>query len=333
MNNNGITRKNMIKYLIKKNKTKNLGELYNEDMISKLINYYNNYSKKVIHNIISNILNKESFETEISTIKFIIDNIIEKTQHNTNKELLYIDTLLYIIDKLFLYGRINKATQRHIILMHLNDKLKEIPENNNYKCYDTFISYINFYIESFKKNSEIKGRENTPESATGNSNKTLQQTKSKVIPTISLKIKDIIKGNILKIDKKEIEKEYPGINKMIQTMIEKMMHNKSYKSKKNNTVNYIFQVLGFVNIVNIKYIILFENYYKIVLKMDIDHLSKLIEYIQIIKTNNINSNNILKINKVSQSKFIKEQNGKYVITISNKEYILKDKYVQAENNN
>ena len=154
--NKGISRKNMIQYLINTNKTRNLCKPYDIDMISELINNYNNYSKKVIHNIISNILNKESFEKEIDTIKIIIDNIIEGILINTDKELLYIDTIIFIIDKLFLYGRINKDdnNSRYIILHYMDNALLKIPVNKKYKCYDTILNYIGFYLESFKNNTK-----------------------------------------------------------------------------------------------------------------------------------------------------------------------------------
>jgi len=166
--NHGITRKNMIKRLINTNKIKNSGQEYDSRMIINLINNYNNYSKKVIHNIISNILNKEVIEDyEYNAIEDILDTIFKNIQNvdNDDKDLLYIDTILFIIDKLFLYGSIDNDNKNDIL-----DKIY-IQIKDMKGCFPGIISYINFYEESLKKNYENQITETIPKSETGNGNR------------------------------------------------------------------------------------------------------------------------------------------------------------------
>jgi len=372
-NNNqshGITRKNMIKSLINTNKIKNSGEEYDSRMIINLIDNYNNYSKKVIHNIISNILNKEIIEDyEYDVIENILNNIFENIKNidKPNKDLLYIDTILFIIDKLFLYGSIdNNNKNKNDILDKIYNEIKDLnKKESDYSCFSSIIGYITFYEESFNNISEIQGTKNNPEPATGNgnrngngngnehenengnengneeaslesdqSNSTINENEKKnqgmnnVNPTNNLKIADIKKNNILKIDKKYILDETN-----IKNYFRKILGYDNFNSERKGridekikkTKNFLFQVLGYTKIKNIMSIVLFENITKVLCLSDLKYIENKLPYIEIINIKNISKDNIFNISQHLDEKFITKNGNKNILTFESKPYNLNNK--------
>ena len=305
--NNGITRKNMIKNLISTNKTKNSGEGYDDEMIRKLIDNYNNYSKKVIHNIISNILNKEDIaDYEYDTINIILTTIFENINSNgkQDKYLLYIDTILFIIDKLYLYGSFHNNEYKNNIYLKILDEINNIKENNDYNFFSGIIAYTEFYEQSFQNNlNKTTGYINTSQSATGNNNE--------------LTIDDFIKGKIFKINK---DKSIYKNNNFIRKAVNKDNSNKII-SKLKSIPYFTVELLGLYyknNNINDIYFIFFENNLKIIVEYSIKQINtfiknKLIEE----ENNNISNNNIFNMNKfkksIAKTKELENKNGDLLI--------------------
>ena len=117
---------------------------------------YTPYKKNVIQNIIFNILKKEiinDFET------FLLLGIINKITTRTNITLAHVDTLIYMLDKLFLYKfpndkKSNGANNRGLNISK-SDTLPDI--YNRYVVYKKLselvdVKYLNFntYFELYK---------------------------------------------------------------------------------------------------------------------------------------------------------------------------------------
>jgi hypothetical protein len=127
-----------------------------------------------------------------------------------------------------------------------------------------------------------------------------------------------------------MKEKYPQIDDTMNEYIRKIDEQRRFNGKKpkKNTLNYLFQVLGYYEKDGKKSVILFENYYKIIFELNIDTLKDLIPYIHIHKSNNINEKNVLNINRLPNEfkKIIKEENGKYIITSNNENYNLKNNF-------
>lgn len=148
----------------------NLVELTKES--NKLLGYYEKYTpykKRVIHNFLSNILHKKILsEDDYTLLKSHVDKLLENIKIKNNYTVhfyLRIDTLIYIIDKVFLYSlklddsllNVDKTKQdfRYKILFYLS---KNILLSNYISLYNPIenikfnvIYYINndFYLNYF----------------------------------------------------------------------------------------------------------------------------------------------------------------------------------------
>jgi hypothetical protein len=279
-------------------------------MIQSLIDNYNNYSKKVIHNIISNILNKEDIaDYENNTIYTILDTILSNILNSEigDKDLLYIDTILFIIDKLFLYGSINNDNKKDILNYIKNDI---IPNTIDYMCFSTIINYITFYETSFQKSSN--NGINVSESATG--------TFTKKIKLDDFKINQLFIINLENISNQNTK------NELIKNLVEKYNFNSNKITKKiNNMNNFTVQLLGcyYDNIINTSlpniYFVFFENILNIIVLFNLSQIKELINKKLIIKnTNKILEKNIFNIDKFEIEKFQKLQKNNFKLSIEDK---------------
>jgi hypothetical protein len=120
---------------------------------------YNQYQKNVIHNIIFNILKKKiinDFET------FILVGIIKKIitrANNNNITLSHIDTLIYMLDKLFLYKFpddkkkiIGTTREQRFNAINTKKNISNISEDLP-DIYNRYIVYL--FIEEASKNPKI----------------------------------------------------------------------------------------------------------------------------------------------------------------------------------
>jgi hypothetical protein len=131
---------------------------------------YTPYKKNVIHNIIFNILKKEiinDFET------FLLIGIIEKIRTRPNITLAHIDTLIYMLDKLFLYkfpkDKNNKGGLRQSLTEELTalSSLKGVDDiYNRYVVYLNLIRMCEEKIDVYTKNKSIANKNVVNPSAT-----------------------------------------------------------------------------------------------------------------------------------------------------------------------
>lgn len=125
---------------------------------------YTPYKKNVIQNIIFNILKKEII-TDFET--FLLIGIINKISTRPNIKLAHVDTLIYMLDKLFLYKfpnnfKSNGTTNRGLKLDNpdtlpdiynryvLYKKLSELAD----KKYLEFNTYFGLYNDRMKENAK-----------------------------------------------------------------------------------------------------------------------------------------------------------------------------------
>lgn len=151
-----LNKKNMVKEIMETNNIFNsCDSVILRTESDRLLDYYKVYTpnkKRVIHNFLSNILHKKILsEDDYILLKLHVNLLLEKINNNefTVYDYLWIDTLIYIIDKVFLYslkldnslfnGDKKKQDFRYKILFYLNknEKLSE-------------------YIKLYKQFSEIK---------------------------------------------------------------------------------------------------------------------------------------------------------------------------------
>jgi hypothetical protein len=366
---NTSSKRNMIKQMIKTNdyfdkQPINIGNI--NSIIETAFGNYNNNNKRVIHNIISNVLNKKNIsKNEVTIINNIITRIFSGINDNSRKsKLIYYSTLIFLIDKIHLI-KFDEDSERATLKSSILEKINEKNVDSQY-----IKNYINLYGNEKNKNfipGKASGNKSNNLSVenSNNQNKELNSISEKELnssseiiynnkqssnlteklavtklnqiagnPNATLNtpknISNIKKDNILLIKRIIMKEKYPQIddtmNKYIKEIDEKRIVNG--KKPKKNTLNYLFQVLGYYEKDGKKSVILFENYYKIIFELNIDTLKDLIPYIHIHKSNNINENNVLNISRLPNEfkKIIKEENGKYIITSNNENYNLKNNF-------
>ena len=302
--NNLIDRKKMIKYMIETNKIYNSENITSYDIIiDKMFKNYNNYAKKVIHNIISNILNKKNIDqNEIIIMENIITKIFEGVKFEKLK-LTYYDTLMFIIDKIFLFGKLTSSDNKKRIDM-IKFIQKKINNYNNKTSIDIIYikNYINLYEINFnREESKIE----TSENFTSNN-----EHKNK------LTLKDFKKDSIFSIKKETIT----GGNK--KSFVNDLSKNYDFNStiilsKINSIDNFTVQVIGYYTSINYnKFIVFFEINIKVIFQYPITDLKKLIEKREIQKNSSeINKNNLFTISKFGNLKksIVELKDGKLFI--------------------
>jgi len=139
-----LNKKNMVKEIMETNNIFNsCDSLILRTESTRLLDYYEDYTpnkKRVIHNFLSNILHKKILsEGDYNLLKSHVNLLLEKINNNefTVHDYLWIDTLIYIIDKVFLYS------------LKLDNSLL-----NNDKKKQDFRYKILFYLDKNKKLSE-----------------------------------------------------------------------------------------------------------------------------------------------------------------------------------
>ena len=128
--------------------------------IDEALSKYGPNSKIYIHNIISNILNKKKIN-EVE--KNILNEIVEGLKQSDNNKLIALSTLVFIIDKIFLF---KDVSEKQGIL----DSIKNFSFNgeggeNNYT--NKLGTYIGLYEEGQARHNLLFG---TSEGSTGNNN-------------------------------------------------------------------------------------------------------------------------------------------------------------------
>ena len=398
------SKKNMVKTMIKTNDYFEQQPI-NIDNINKIIETsfvnYNNNNKRIIHNIISNILNKKTIsDNEVTIINNIITKIFSGINDNSGEsKLIYYSTLIFLIDKIHLIkfdenkqGRcklkssiLNGITKENVdvdskyiknyINLYGNEKSETIiPQNvvgtntgsstgsstgsnigsntntgsnteelatknlSNIERKEGAKKIANAFNEQVRKEGSKKianaFKEKVKETSINNPTQILKNVKSGGNPNATSNtpknISNIKKDNILLIERIIMKEKYPQIDDTMNEYIKKIDKQRIVNGKKpkKNTLNYLFQVLGYYEKDSKKSVILFENYYKIIFELNIDTLKDLIPYIHIHKSNNINKENVLIISRLPNEfkKIIKEENGKYIITSNNQNYNLKNNF-------